>query len=83
MDVKSQIKQKQKCKFDGENPTGSGERAQKRLFIQFLRMVTVKTRSVSPKSCQLFILRQLYNTLKLEFIVHFKILYKSPTLVKS
>ena len=51
------------CKFGGENPTGSEARAQKRLILLGgggggLRMITLKTRSVSLKSCQLFILRQ-------------------------
>ena len=52
------------CKFDVEKFTGSEDRAQKRLILQFLKdcdhdnEVTLKTRSKSPKSYQLFILPQ-------------------------
>ena len=52
------------CKFGGENPTGSEDRAQKRLNLQFFKdddlenEMTLKFRSRSPKSYQLFILPQ-------------------------
>ena len=52
------------CKFGGKKSTGSKDRAQKRLILQFFKdgdlenKVTLKIRSRSPKSCQLFILPQ-------------------------
>ena len=56
------------CKFGGEKSTGSEDRAQKGLILQFFKdddlanEVTLKTRSKPPKSYQLFILPLLYNT---------------------
>ena len=52
------------CKFGGENPTGSEDRAQKRLILQIFgdgdleNKMTLKIRSKSPKSYQLIILPQ-------------------------
>ena len=58
------------CKFGGENPTGSEDRAQKRLILPLLffffffedddleNEVNLKIRSRSPKSYQLLIVPQ-------------------------
>ena len=52
------------CKYGAETPTGSEDRAQKRLNLQFSEddgletEVTLKVRPRSPKSNQFFILPQ-------------------------
>ena len=45
-------------KFGGENPTGSEEKAQKRLILPFFK--DIENQSISPKSCQSKI-RNRYN----------------------
>ena len=60
------------CKFSAEKPTGSEERAKKRLNLLFfkdddleMRWHPWQVRSRSPKSYQLYILSQWYDTLSL------------------
>ena len=64
------------CKFGGENSTDSEDRAQKRLILQFFKdgdienEVTLKIRSRSQKSYQLFIRHNdTIHRVKLESIV--------------
>ena len=58
------------CKFGQNPPIGSGDRVQTRLIFSLYSVVTLKTRSMSPKSNRIFKLPQWYNTKRLARIHH-------------
>ena len=58
------------CKFGQHSPIGSGDRVQTRLIFSLYSVVTIKIRSRSPKSDQIFKPSQRYNIWSLTRICH-------------